>query len=176
MSDQESANKQRTNYVLVPATIIEDESESTSRRNRERGRRIPHGAKIVEGGYIINGFFYTDFDSEMGKSMVKTSIMPKLEFIFSDKYFAADKFLRPYMDVEGYFPIYLLLFIPAIQQFGVDVDALAEILADCPLAEVDMSRMTVRPKTNWEQWIMPNPMGGNGVPRYAVIGSEIPSK
>lgn len=55
------------------------------------------------------------------------------------------------MDVEGYFPIYLLLFIPAIQQFGVDVDALAEILALCPLAEVDMSRMTVRPKTNWEQ-------------------------
>ena len=48
------------------------------------------------------------------------------------------------MDVEGYFPIYLLLFIPAIQQFGVDVDALAEILADCPSAEVDMSRMTVR--------------------------------
>ena len=54
----------------------------------EVGRRIPHGAKIVEGGYIINGFLYplslllrrsyTAFDSEMGKSMVKTSIMPKL--------------------------------------------------------------------------------------------------
>lgn len=93
--------------------------------------------------------------------MIKTSIMPKLfvlaarlhrrEFIFSEKYLTADKFIRPYMDVEGYFPIYLLLYIPAIQQFGVDAECIATFLQDAPFAEVDMSRMTVRPKQNWEK-------------------------
>ncbi len=62
-----------------------------------------------------------------------------------------DKFIRPYMDVEGYFPIYLLLYIPAIQQFGVDAECIATFLQDAPFAEVDMSRMTVRPKQNWEK-------------------------
>lgn len=103
---------------------------------------------------------YTDFDSEMGKSMIKTSIMPKLFVLFAafivesssspEKYLTADKFIRPYMDVEGYFPIYLLLYIPAIQQFGVDAGmCIATFLQDAPFAEVDMSRMTVRPKQNW---------------------------
>lgn len=55
------------------------------------------------------------------------------------------------MDVEGYFPLYLLLYIPAIQQFGVDAECLATFLQDAPFAEVDMSRMTVRPKQNWEK-------------------------
>ena len=90
-----------------------------------------------------------------------------------------DKFLRPYIDVEGYFPISLLLFIPAIQSFGVDAMFLMDTLEECPFAEVDKTRFTVRPKQNWEkvsecaesdtQWILPNAEGGMGVPRYAVI-------
>ena len=71
--------------------------------------------------------------------------------MFSDKYFSYDQFIRPYMDVEGYFPISLLLFIPAIQNFGVDSDFLTEVLHDCPSAEVDVSRFTVRPRVNWEK-------------------------
>lgn len=104
---------------------------------------------------------YTDFSSEMGKKMVKTSIIPKLycllsfindrEFIFSDKYLSCDQFIRPYMDIEGYFPVSLLLYIPVIQSFGVDSDFLMEILGDCSFAEVDISRMTIRPKVNWEK-------------------------
>ena len=75
------------------------------------------------------------------------------EFIFSDKYFSFDQFIRPYMDVEGYFPIPLLLFIPVIQSFGIDAEFLAEVLNDCPSAEVDPSRFTVRLKTGWEKVI-----------------------
>ena len=71
--------------------------------------------------------------------------------MFSDKYFSHDQFIRPYMDVEGYFPISLLLFIPAIQNFGVDSDFLTEILLECPSADVDVSRFTVRPRVNWEK-------------------------
>ena len=75
------------------------------------------------------------------------------EFVFSDKYFSFDQFIRPYMDVEGYFPIPLLLFIPAIQSFGIDAEFLAEVLKDCPSAEVDPSRFTARLKTGWEKVI-----------------------
>lgn len=93
--------------------------------------------------------------------MVKTSILPKLyslkvifmnrEFVFSEKYLSFDQFLRPYMDVEGYFPISLLLCIPAIQSFGVDSDFLLEVLGETSFADVDGTRMTVRPKKNWEK-------------------------
>ena len=71
--------------------------------------------------------------------------------MFSDKYFSYDQFIRPYMDVEGYFPISLLLFIPAIQNFGIDAEFLTEVLCDCPSAEVDVSRFTVRPRVNWKK-------------------------
>ena len=55
------------------------------------------------------------------------------------------------MDVEGYFPVPLLLFFPAIQSFEVDASFLMEVLADCSFAEVDKTRNTVRPKVNWEK-------------------------
>lgn len=71
--------------------------------------------------------------------------------MFSEKYLSVDKFLRPYIDVEGYFPISLLLFIPAIQSFGVDALFLMDTLEECPFAEVDKTRFTVRPKQNWEK-------------------------
>lgn len=97
----------------------------------------------------------------MGKQMIKKSIHPKLyylfyylivsEFIFSEKYLSLDQFLRPYMDVEGYFPVSLLLYIPVIQSFGVDSSFLIDILSETSFAEVDKSRMTVRPKLNWEK-------------------------
>lgn len=71
---------------------------SSSRRNRERGRtagkradcrqenparsegcgrRIYHQRVFVRAAGGVERS-YTDFDSEMGKSMIKTSIMPKL--------------------------------------------------------------------------------------------------
>lgn len=93
--------------------------------------------------------------------MIRTSLLPKLsvlllaikisEFVFSEKYLSFDTFLRPYMDVEGYFPVPLLLFIPAIQSFEVDASFLMEVLADSSFAEVDTTRHTVRPKVNWEK-------------------------
>lgn len=93
--------------------------------------------------------------------MIRTSLLPKLylrllvikisEFVFSEKYLSFDTFLRPYMDVECYFPVPLLLFIPAIQSFEVDASFLMEVLADSSFAEVDKTRHTVRPKVNWEK-------------------------
>ena len=126
--------------------------------------------------------------------MIKNSILPKLqlfssammnrEFVFSEKYLSYDQFLRSYMDVEGFFPVSLLLYIPVIQSFGVDSAFLIDILADSTFAEVDKTRMTIRPKQNWEkvrfnsqgdvQWILPNPNGGMGVPRYAMIEEVVP--
>ena len=89
------------------------------------------------------------------------------------------------MDLEGYFPVSLLLYIPAIQSFGVDSSFLIEVLGESSFADADPSRMTVRPKNDWKkvvisekpnnmQWILPNPMGGLGVPRYSVIEEVVP--
>ena len=152
MSTEEQKTEQKSTYVLVPATIVEEENGKThGKRGKGRQHYLPYGAKVVEGGYIYNGTFYTDFSSELGKRMIKTSLIPKLEFVFSEKYLSVDKFLRPYIDVEGYFPISLLLFIPAIQSFGVDALFLMDTLEECPFAEVDKTRFTVRPKQNWEK-------------------------
>lgn len=76
------------------------------------------------------------------------------EFVFSEKYLSFDQFLRPYMDTEGFFPVSLLLYIPAIQSFGVDSAFLIDILAESTFAEVDKSRMTVRTRQNYEKVMM----------------------
>ena len=97
--------------------------------------------------------------------MTKTSILPKLcgsadrlmhsEFIFSDKYLTADKFLRQSMNAEGYFPILLLFYLPVIQSYGVTPEFLAEVLRESEFADVDLSQMTVRPK-NWQKVVAPD--------------------
>ena len=152
---------------------MEEEPRNSNKRGKRKQHRLPYGAKAVDGGYVLNGVFYTDFSSELGKRMIRTSLLPKLEFVFSEKYLSFDTFLRPYMDVEGYFPVPLLLFIPAIQSFEVDASFLMEVLADSSFAEVDKTRHTVRPKVNWEKWILPNANGEKGVPRYPVITEVI---
>ena len=65
-----------------------------------------------------------------------------------------DTFLRPYMDLEGYFPVSLLLYIPAIQSFGVDSAFLIEVLSESSFADADPSRMTVRPKKDWKKVVI----------------------
>ena len=105
-------------------------------------------------------FSYPDYSTKEGIQMTKTSILPKLycsserlicsEFIFSDKYLTADKFLRQSMNAEGYFPILLLFYLPVIQSYGVTAEFLAEVLGESEFADVDLSQMTVRPK-NWQK-------------------------
>lgn len=77
--------------------------------------------------------------------------MEPSQFIFSDKYFSVDKFFRPYMNAEGYFPIQLLFYLPVVQSFTTDLEFLAEVLDESDFAEVDMASMTVRPAKNWEK-------------------------
>ena len=77
--------------------------------------------------------------------------MEPSQFIFSEKYFSVDKFFRPYMNAEGYFPIQLLFYLPIVQSFAVDMEFLAEVLNESDFADVDMASMTVRPSKNWEK-------------------------
>ena len=110
-------------------------------------------------------FSYPDYSTKEGIQMTKTSILPKLygspdrlmrsEFIFSDKYLTADKFLRQSMNAEGYFPILLLFYLPVIQSYGVTAEFLAEVLSESEFADVDLSQMTVRPK-NWQKVVAPD--------------------
>ena len=78
-------------------------------------------------------------------------ILEPSQFIFSEKYFSVDKFFRPYMNAEGYFPIQLLFYLPIVQSFAVDMEFLAEVLNESDFADVDMASMTVRPSKNWEK-------------------------
>ena len=56
--------------------------------------------------------------------------------------------------MEGYFPVSLLLYIPAIQSFGVDSAFLIEVIGESSFADADPSRMTVRPKKDWKKVIV----------------------
>ena len=48
----------------------------------------------------------------------------------------------------------LLLYIPAIQSFGVDSAFLIEVLGESSFADADPSRMTVRPKNDWKKVVI----------------------
>ena len=157
--------------MLVPATIIEDENQSHSRKNYNRKKGLPYGARVVENGYYLGGYFYPDYSTKEGIQMTKTSILPKLEFIFSDKYLTADKFLRQSMNAEGYFPILLLFYLPVIQSYGVTAEFLAEVLSESEFADVDLSQMTVRPK-NWQKWILPAPAAEKVEPQVSVATEQ----
>ena len=70
------------------------------------------------------------------------------------------------MDQEGYLPVTILCYIPAIQIYTIDPNVLMEILKTMPQFTVDEKNGFFRLKENWEKWLVENEDGTKGAPKY----------
>ena len=77
-----------------------------------------------------------------------------------------DTFIRAYMDVEGYVPISIVCNYQNVVYFGVPYDNIQLKLKENAKFDIDLENDVMRLKEGWDKWLMPNPNGGKGLPKY----------
>jgi len=89
-----------------------------------------------------------------------------IEGLLSCDYLVQDTFLRQQMDREGWIPLdFLLSYYPAVAlaySQGATHEGVIQHIAS--VADVDTSNFLIRVKDRWERWLVPNGMGGFGLP------------
>lgn len=82
-----------------------------------------------------------------------------------------DTYIRSYMDEAGYVPVALVCAYPHVAAYGAPYsDIVARLQEACEsekcVIEIDTNNETIRLKSDWEVWLVPNAFGGRGQPRY----------
>jgi hypothetical protein len=81
-----------------------------------------------------------------------------------------DTYVRAYMDEAGFVPIALVCNYYNVACYGSTyydiLNKLQEVAAKSKYYEVDIDNETIRLKEGWEKYVLPNPYGGRGLPRY----------
>jgi len=92
--------------------------------------------------------------------------LQQIEYIFSIDSLCMDTFIRSYMDVEGYVPIALICNYQNVCCYGLPYSEIKRALSQHTKFDVDLENETIRLKEAWDLWLMPNNMGGRGLPKY----------
>mmetsp|Transcript_66655 Transcript_66655/g.131102 ORF Transcript_66655/g.131102 Transcript_66655/m.131102 type:complete len:223 (+) Transcript_66655:83-751(+) len=138
---------------------------------RGSGRRGSGGGGRGGGGRHNQGnaMDYTNYLSPADRNYLSHMASQQIEFIFNLDNLCRDTFVRSYMDEDGFVPLPLLCTYQNVAAFGAPYYDVAEKLKALPptsTIEFNAHNETIRLKTGWEQWLMPNSTGGRGVPRY----------
>jgi len=120
------------------------------------------------GGSVRDGLFVPPQTDDIVQYTVQ-----QIESLFSTDNLCQDTYLRSFMDEEGFVPLGILYCYQNVVYFCADP---AEVLnkisskGSSYFLETDRDTVTVRLRSGWEKWLMPNEAGGLGVPKYTVEG------
>ena len=89
-----------------------------------------------------------------------------IESMFNVDYLCQDSYLRSFMDREGWLPIAFVYSYPAVSltccNGYADHNVILDKLAANESFEVNKTFETIRLRSNWRQWLVPNAEGGFG--------------
>ena len=89
-----------------------------------------------------------------------------IESMFNVDYLCQDSYLRSFMDREGWLPIAFVYSYPAVSlaccNGYADHNVILDKLAANESFEVNKTFETIRLRSNWRQWLVPNLEGGFG--------------
>ena len=126
------------------------------------------GGRGRAGGPVRDGLFVPPQTEDIVQYTVQ-----QIESLFSTDNLCQDTYLRSFMDEEGFVPLGILYCYQNVVYFCADP---AEVLnkisskGSSYFLETDKDTATVRLRSGWEKWLMPNEAGGLGVPKYTVEG------
>lgn len=89
-----------------------------------------------------------------------------IESMFNVDYLCQDSYLRSFMDREGWLPIAFVYSYPAVSltccNGYADHNVILDKLAANESFDVNKTFETIRLRSNWRQWLVPNAEGGFG--------------
>ena len=150
-------------WILVEAVKVDDVDEtptspgptivgsgSTSSKKKKRSRT----ARRLAAQSLEEALYQSQLTAQV------------IEGLLSCDYLVQDTFLRKQMDREGWIPLdFLLSYYPAVSlsfSQGATHEGVIQHIAS--FADVDTSNFLFRVKDRWERWLVPNGMGGFGLP------------
>lgn len=131
-----------------------------------RGGRGGRGRGRGRGGLGRDGLFVPPQTDDIVQYTVQ-----QIEALFSVDNLCQDTYLRSFMDEAGFVPLGVLYCYQNVMYFGADPgEVLSKLISNGSsyFLEVDRDTATLRLRSGWEKWLMPNETGGLGVPRYTV--------
>jgi hypothetical protein len=116
-----------------------------------------------------------------GRASTPVRLRLRREYYLSPESLARNPYLRQWMDVDGFVPVSVLASFPRVRAAVGDpaVDAsralVLALLRRSTVLEVSDEREAVRPRSDWRQWLWPQPDGTRGRPLAVAAPAPAPA-
>lgn len=94
------------------------------------------------------------------RATLKVQVQQQIEYYFDVENLLKDMYLRRNMTDEGWVAVWLVAGFRRVQNMTTDVSIVVEAIQASNKVELDVQMQFVRPKDNWQQWII----SGAGAP------------
>lgn len=151
-----------------------------SRTRQGNGGSAHSKSKGGKAGKSRQGGYYADTPET--RAYLAGLAVAQMECVMSADNLCMDTFVRSFMDEAGYIPVAYLCNYQNVAACGAPYESILQALSASLVFEADLPNETLRLRDKWQQvrsailfvwlvsdcvqWLMPNCVGGFGLPRY----------